>query len=54
MMKYIYPMFVWFAALLVANEIGLERLNPASGMLVFLVLVWEMVRIIKRFERGCK
>ena len=50
-MTWLYISLTWLAAVFVANEIGLGRMNPCMGMFVFAVLVLGTVRTIYKWER---
>ena len=53
-MTWLYISLTWLAAVFVANEMGLGRMNPWTGLFVFAVLVLGTVRTIYRWERKCK
>ena len=50
-MTWLYISLTWLAAVFVANEIGLGRMNPWMGMFVFAVLVLGTVRTVRMETR---
>ena len=50
-MTWLYISLTWLAAVFVANEIGLGRMNPWMGMFVFAVLVLGTIRSVRMETR---
>lgn len=53
-MSWGYIVFVWLAALLLVDDIGLGHIHPVKGIFVFSALVWNVAYTAYKKERKCK
>ena len=54
-MSWLYITVTWFAALLVANDVGLGNMHLVKGIFLMIVLVWNTAYKLWKIERKrCK
>ena len=53
-MSWLYVTFVWIAALLLADDIGLGHIHPAKGFFVLVTLIWNVAYTAYKWERKYK
>lgn len=54
-MSWLYIIFTWFAALFVADDMGLGNIHPVKGLFVLITLVWNTAYTLWKIERKrCK
>ena len=50
-MSWGYIAFVWLAALMLVDDIGLGHIHPVKGIFVFAALVWNVAYTAYKKER---
>lgn len=54
-MSWIYITVIWFAALLLADDVGLGNIHPVKGIFIMIALVWNTAYTLWKIERKrCK
>ena len=53
-MTWLYITVMWIAALLVADDMGLEHIHPAKGAFIILALIYNVAYTMYKWERKYK
>lgn len=53
-MSWLYVTFVWLAALLLVDDIGLEHIHPLKGFIILVALIWNVAYTVYKKERKYK